>query len=102
VDGYRTRLTGMSRPEAEALFVASVPGPAAELGLGPALAAAKLSLRAALPADLSAQADRIGARFHLDVPGWHTTGDDTPFLREIADAVWQSRSIAVWSPTGSC
>jgi predicted DNA-binding transcriptional regulator YafY len=72
LDGYRTRLTGMSRPEAEALFVASVPGPAAELGLGPALAAAQLKLRAALSPDLSAQADRIGARFHLDVPGWHT------------------------------
>lgn len=94
LNGYRTRLTGLNADEAEALFVASAPGPAAELGLGPALAAAQLKVRAALPRELSAQTDRMQARFHLDVPGWYTTGK-ARYLREVADAVWSSHALDI-------
>ncbi|MGV9453492.1 helix-turn-helix transcriptional regulator [Streptomyces sp. NPDC003635] len=91
LDGYRTRLTGLTADEAEALFLAGVPGPAAELGLGSLLAAAELKVRAALPV----QADRISRRFHLDAPGWYADGDETPFLPAVADAVWNSRVLNV-------
>ncbi|WP_327137782.1 YafY family transcriptional regulator [Streptomyces sp. NBC_01340] len=95
LDGYRTRLTGFTEGEAEALFLAGVPGPAAELGLGPVLAAAQLKVRAALPRELREHADRISGRFHLDAPGWYADADDIPYLPAVADAVWNARVLHV-------
>lgn len=95
LDGYRTRLTGLTTEEAEALFLAGAPGPAAELGLGSVLAAAQLKVRAALPPELRAHADRISGRFHLDAPGWYADAERAPFLPAVADAVWNSRVLDV-------
>lgn len=95
LDGYRTRLTGMTAPEAEALFLAGLPGPAAELGLGSVLAAAELKLQAALPPELGEQGRRIRERFLLDAPGWYREADEVPHLPAVADAVWQRRALRV-------
>jgi predicted DNA-binding transcriptional regulator YafY len=95
LDGYRTRLTGMTTEEAESLFLAGMPGPAAELGLGSVLAAAQLKLMAALPAELRSRAGRIQERFLLDTPGWFRGADQTPHLAAIAEAVWNQRRLRI-------
>ncbi|MFI7522841.1 helix-turn-helix transcriptional regulator [Micromonospora globbae] len=95
LDGYRTRLTGMTSVEVQALVLAGVPGPAAELGLGSALAAAELKVRAALPAALADRGDRIRHRFHLDAPTWFREPEPTPHLAALADAVWADRRVRV-------
>src|SRR5260221_6166166 len=95
VAGYRTRLTGMTPAEAEALALAGMPGPAADLGLGGVLAAAQLKLDAALPADLRARAALVRERFHLDAPGWYYDGDSVPHLSTVADTAWKQQRIEV-------
>jgi predicted DNA-binding transcriptional regulator YafY len=87
--GYRTRLTGLTADEAEALFAAGMPGPAAELGLGGELAAARLKLLAALPSELQERATRASRLFHLDTRGWFRAEDTVPHLPALAAAVWQ-------------
>ncbi len=95
LDGYRTRLTGLTATEAQTLFLAGLPGPAAELGLGSVLTAAELKLEAALPVALHDQVRRIRECFHLDAPGWYRQADKAPHLPAVAAAVWERRAIHV-------
>src|SRR5438477_1055643 len=95
MDGYRTKLTGMTQPEAEALMLAGLPGPAAQLGLSDLLAAARLKLLAALPPNLQRDAERIASRFHLDPLGWFRDADPLPALQTVAQAVWAGRYLKV-------
>ncbi len=93
--GYRTRLTGLSADEADAVFLAGLPGAAADLGLGDVLTATRLKLLAALPPELRERAERIRDRFHLDAPGWERTADSPPCLPAVADAVWSQHRLDV-------
>src|SRR3954464_5539639 len=112
VDGYRTRLTGMTADEAEALFLAGVPGPAAELGLGTVVAAARLKVLAALPTELRARASRLPhrfppptglrarasrlvERFHLDAAAWYHPDEAVPHLGALSEAVWECQRVQI-------
>jgi predicted DNA-binding transcriptional regulator YafY len=91
VDGYRTRLTGLTPQEAGTIFLAGIPDAAAELGLGAVLTTAELKLRAALPARLSRHVDEIRDRFHLDAAGWFRETETHPHLAALAAAVWNRK-----------
>ncbi|CAN5434568.1 YafY family protein [soil metagenome] len=93
--GYRTRLTGLTPEEAGSLFLAGMPGQAAELGLGEVLAAAQLKLLASLPVELREQAARISERFYLDAPGWFQTQETPEYLTAVAGAVWNQQQLSI-------
>ncbi|GGS65248.1 helix-turn-helix transcriptional regulator [Nonomuraea spiralis] len=93
LDGYRTRLTGLTAEEASSLFLAGLPGPAAELGMAEVAATAELKLLAALPPEPRSHASRMRERFLLDVPGWYRSADDVPHLSEVAEGVWEQRPL---------
>ncbi|MFE0761895.1 helix-turn-helix transcriptional regulator [Streptomyces smyrnaeus] len=95
MDGYRTRLTGLTGHEADSLFLSGLPGPAQELGLGAVLTTAQLKVRAALPDALAEHSRRVQDRFHLDAPGWFRDADPVPYLPQVADAVWEQRVLQV-------
>jgi predicted DNA-binding transcriptional regulator YafY len=95
LEGWRTRLTGLTPEEAQAMFMAGASGPAAQLGLGDAAGTAQLKMLAALPPEWQADARRISSRFHLDTVGWYRREERPTHLPAIADALWNDRRIAI-------
>jgi len=93
LNGFRTQLTGLTQAEAEALMLAGLPGPAAELGLADRMSSARLKFMAALPAGM--RAERVAARFHLDVTGWFRTTEPVALLPTVARAVWDERYLKI-------
>ena len=95
LDGWRTRLTGLTPNEAQAMFLAGAPNAAQQLGLGEAAASAQLKLLAALPQEWQADAVKVGSRFHLDPVGWYRSADPAQHLDVVAQAVWTDRRLSV-------
>jgi predicted DNA-binding transcriptional regulator YafY len=95
VEGYRTKLTGLTEQEAAALFLVGMPGAAAALGLTAETSAAELKLLAALAPDQRDRAGRLKNRFHLDLPAWYQDAEDSAHLAAVADAVLHDRRIKV-------
>ncbi|HKS49800.1 MAG TPA: WYL domain-containing protein [Amycolatopsis sp.] len=95
VEGWRSRLDGLTSREAVAIFAMGTPRALAELGLGTAVSAAHAKVLATLPAPLREQARHIARRFHLDAPGWFRREDDAGQLAAVARAVWEQRRVRV-------
>ncbi|MEU3981945.1 WYL domain-containing protein [Streptomyces sp. NPDC026672] len=93
VGGYRTRLTGLARSEAEALFLSGVPGALREMGLADAASAARLKVSAALLPSLGDASRTAAQRFHLDAPAWFQEPRTPPLLPAVAEAVWDDRPV---------
>lgn len=95
LDGFRTKLTGLTESEAETLFVAGLPGPASQMGLADQLLSAQLKLTAALPERNRAGTWRIAQRFHLDPVDWFKTAASARLLPEIARALWSDSVVEI-------
>jgi predicted DNA-binding transcriptional regulator YafY len=95
LEGWRTRLTGLTPEEAQAMFMVGAAGPAAQLGLGEAAGTAQLKMLAALPPTWQADARRVASRFHLDTVGWYRREERPTHLPAVAEAVWSERRLAI-------
>jgi predicted DNA-binding transcriptional regulator YafY len=95
VDGWRTRLDGLTAPEAAALLGVAAPQVLADLGMGAALAGAQAKLLATMPEGMRAQAALVAERVHVDAPGWFHTPRSVTALSTVAEAVWAQSTLAV-------
>ncbi|MGD9999245.1 MAG: helix-turn-helix transcriptional regulator [Ilumatobacteraceae bacterium] len=95
LDGYQTRLTGLTGAEAGALGLAGVPEVAAQLGMRSLLMAAQAKVDAALPPELRQRSMRLRERFLVDAPGWFEQADPPTFLEPISAAVWDGRQLEI-------
>lgn len=95
LDGYRTRLTGVSEAEAGALMLMGLSEPAGELGLGDMLVSGRLKVLASLPPAAAEGALKVADRLHLDPVDWHRRLTPPASLAAVAEAVWGERRIEV-------
>lgn len=93
LDGYRTRLNGLSAKEAETLFLAGLSGPAQKMGLESTLADAQLKLMTALPERMRQEADRLQSRFLLDAPNWFSDDEPAEYLPLLMTAVLEQQRV---------
>lgn len=93
MDGFETRLTGLTTDEAECLFLTGQPQVAHRLGLGAATRSARHKLSNAIPATLARQADSLSTWFVHDPDPW--TGHQIPHgeLRRIAGSIRAHRRV---------
>ena len=93
IDGYRTRLTGLTEDEIRALFAISLPSALADLGLGQELRAAFLKLRSALPESRGDLEAWVRQRVYLDWSDQPAADGPVPCLDVIRQGVWEDRRL---------
>ncbi|MHA6796113.1 helix-turn-helix transcriptional regulator [Pseudonocardia bannensis] len=95
LDGWRTRLDGLTSREAAAILAIGAPQVLADLGMSSALSTAQAKLLATLPPDFREHARVVSERFHLDAPGWFASPQQAGPLTAVAEAVWERRRLRV-------
>jgi len=101
LDGYQTKLNGLTELEVRALFLLSVSAPLVDLGLGQALEDALLKLSTALPAPYRSNAELVRQRIHLDTVPSNGPETTMPHLHIIQDALWQDRKLHLTYSSGN-
>lgn len=92
IDGYQTRLTGLTEMEVRALFLLQRASPLADLGLNESFDGVLLKLAASLPTSQRDNAEQVRQRTYLD-----TTTDTNAVLlchlHTIQEAIWQEHRL---------
>jgi predicted DNA-binding transcriptional regulator YafY len=95
IDGYQTKLTGLTRAEVRALFLLSISGPLADLGLAQALEDAQLKLSAVLPPTFRTDAMQVRQRIHMDTSLPESPHCVPPYLELLQEAIWRDRTLCL-------
>lgn len=95
MEGWRTQLTGLTRPELQALATVGAPGALDDLGLSAPLRTGLVKLAAALPALQQPALEHARQRLHVDASGWFTGREPVPHLGTLRDAAWQDRRVSL-------
>lgn len=93
MEGWRSQLTGFTRPELHALAAMNAPGAFDDLGLSAPLRSGLLKLAASLPALQQPVMEYARQRLHIDASGWFTQREASPQLTVLRDAVWNDRRV---------
>jgi predicted DNA-binding transcriptional regulator YafY len=95
MDGYQTKLTGLSGEEAQFVMLGGLGAVAADLGVGPELASAQMKLAASLPPAQGARAQFVEDRFLFDPTDWYRARERPEYLALAAQALWQERRLRI-------
>ncbi len=95
VDGYQTRLTGLTETEIRALFLSTITAPSADLGMGRALEDALLKVSAALPESSRYNVEHTRQRFYVDMAEWQYNERITAYLETIQAAIWHDQKLCI-------
>ena len=93
LEGYQTKLTGLSAAEIQSLFLARPPRLMADLGLKHEADAAMIKLQASLPAGSRQHADFARQRILVDTRGWRDPAESVACLPVLLDALWRERQV---------
>lgn len=95
IDGYQTRLTGLTDAEVKALFLSSIAGPLSDLGLERVLDDALLKVSAALPSNAREHAEQVRQRFHVDTHWWYHSQHTMSCLQTLQEALWRDQRLCL-------
>ena len=95
VDGYQTRLTGLTETEIRALFLSTITAPSADLGMGRALEDALLKVSAALPESTRYNVEQTRERFYVDMQRRQLDERITAHLETIQAAIWHDLKLCI-------
>ncbi len=91
IEGYRTRLTGLTAEEVQSLFFARPPEAFEEIGFKEASESAWLKLWASLGERERQQAEFVHQRILVDSRGWRDSSKALTALPKLIEALWQNR-----------
>ena len=93
IDGYQTKLTGLTSAEIRTLFLGRPPKVLADLGLKDAAEGAWLKLQAALPTEARQQAAFVRQRILIDPRGWREAAESIAALPALLEALWRRQRV---------